>query len=404
MSLSRRAFLTKTAILGCSAAASPLITPVTFASVPSDHRLVLIVLRGAMDGLHAVAPIADPLLAKYRPTLIKTDFADLDGTFAIPPELHDLLPMWRSGELAFAHAVSTPYREKRSHFDGQDLLEAGKLEIDSRLRDSGWLNRMLSLMSGVQQETAFSVGQEGMLILRGDAPSTSWSPEGRIDLSPQARLLLSVIYDKDPLFAEAGRAAMTLVEQMEIEAAMAGDELDEDPMMANAKQAAKATDAADLAAFAAGRLREDTRIASFSIGGWDTHLRQARTMRRAMGQLSAALVRLKADLGPVWSKTTVLAVTEFGRTVRENGSKGTDHGTGGAMVMAGGAVRGGKVYGDWPGLGETDLYKRRDLMPTRDLRAYAGWAIRNLYGIGKTEVETTVFPGLDLGEDPKFLL
>lgn len=403
MPYTRRAFLTRTAILGCSAAASPLVTPITFASVPSENRLVIIVLRGAMDGLHAVAPVGDPLLADYRPTLRKTQFADLDGFFALPPELHDLLPMWRAGELGFAHAVSTPYRDKRSHFDGQDLLEAGKLEVDTRLRDSGWLNRMLSLLPNVTQETAFSVGQEDMLVLRGDAPSTNWAPESRIDLSPQARLLLSVIYEKDPLFAEAGRTAMTLVEQMEVQAAMMGGDIEDETMMDNMREAAKAADAADLAAFAAGRLREDTRIASFSIGGWDTHLRQAKSMRRAMGQLSDALLRLKAELGPIWAKTTVMAVTEFGRTVRENGSAGTDHGTGGAMVLAGGAVRGGRVYGDWPGLEEADLYKRRDLMPTRDLRAYTGWAIRRLYGIDVSAIESTVFPGLDLGQDPGFL-
>ncbi|MBC6443505.1 MAG: DUF1501 domain-containing protein [Rhodobacteraceae bacterium] len=404
MTLSRRAFLTRTAAVGCSAAASPLITPMTFASATSENRLVVIILRGAMDGLHVVAPIGDPIYAGLRPTLSQTEFADLDGFFALPPELHDLLPMWHKGELAFAHAVSTPYRERRSHFDGQDLLEAGKVAVDARVRESGWLNRMLSLMPGVEQETAFSVGREDMLVLRGDAPSASWSPEGRVDLSPQARLLLSMIYEKDPLFEEAGRMAMALAEQMEMEAGMAGKPINQKEMADNMRQAARRARAGDLATFAARRMLEDTRIASFSIGGWDTHQRQKKSMRRAMRNLSDALIALQNELGPVWAKTTVMAVTEFGRTVRENGSEGTDHGTGGAMVLAGGAVRGGRVYGDWPGIAEAELYRQRDLMPTRDLRTYAGWAIRNLYGIETSAVTSTVFPDLDLGDDPRFLL
>ncbi|MEM6619736.1 MAG: twin-arginine translocation pathway signal, partial [Pseudomonadota bacterium] len=119
---SRRAFLARTLALGCSAAASPLITPVTFASAPGDNRLVVIVLRGAMDALHAVAPVGDPLLRRYRPSLSRAEFIDLDGYFGLAPELGDLMALWRGGDLAFAQAVSTPYRDKRSHFDGQDLL------------------------------------------------------------------------------------------------------------------------------------------------------------------------------------------------------------------------------------------------------------------------------------------
>jgi uncharacterized protein (DUF1501 family) len=116
------------------------------------------------------------------------------------------------------------------------------------------------------------------------------------------------------------------------------------------------------------------------------------------------MLRLRERLGPVWGKTTVLAVTEFGRTVAENGSRGTDHGTGGLMVMAGGAVRGGRVYGRWPGLAEADLYERRDLMPTGDVRAYAAWAMRGLFGLDRGLLEGTVFPGLQMEEDPGILL
>ena len=145
------------------------------------------------------------------------------------------------------------------------------------------------------------------------------------------------------------------------------------------------------------------RICSFSLSGWDSHARQGQVLDRPLRQLSDTILALRAGLGANWARTTVMAMTEFGRTVRENGSGGTDHGTGGAMLMAGGAVRGGKVYGDWPGLADGQLYQDRDLMPTRDVRAYAGWAMRGLFGIGIARIEGTVFPGLDLGPDPGIL-
>ena len=376
MQLSRRRFLANTAALGCSAAASPFVTPVTFASAPGDKRLVIIILRGAMDGLHAVAPIGDPLLARYRPALMKVQFSDLDGYFGLPPELADLMPMWRAGDVGFAHAVSTPYRDKRSHFDGQDLLEAGVEVVNSNVRDSGWLNRMLTLLPDARLATAFSVGREDMLLLRGPAPSTSWSPEGRVDLSPQAQLLLNAIYENDPLFAQAGSTAMMLAQEMRLPAVDPDADEDERAEMAEIMESMAAAESAQgaqsLASYTAGRLREDTRIASFSIGGWDTHQKQLRSMRGAMGELATALTTLKAELGPVWNQTTVLCMTEFGRTAYQNGSDGTDHGTGGAMVMAGGGIRGGRVYGEWPGIRDGDLYARRDLMPTRDVRAHPG--------------------------------
>ena len=158
-----------------------------------------------------------------------------------------------------------------------------------------------------------------------------------------------------------------------------------------------------LAAFAAERLREDARIATFSIGGWDTHRAQANVIGRALRALTTAILTLRDGLGPDWSRTTVLAMTEFGRTVHQNGSGGTDHGTGSALIMAGGALRGGRVLGDWPGLSAGALYEGRDLMPTRDVRAYAAWAMRGLFGTERAVLERLVFPGLDLDADPGLL-
>jgi uncharacterized protein (DUF1501 family) len=407
MDHSKRLFLSKTLAFACSAAASPLMTPMTLASVPSDKRLVVIVLRGGMDGLDLLRPSGDPLLAAYRPALIARAGNDLNGYFSLHPDLAGLMPMWQAGELGFVQAVSTPYRNKRSHFDGQDILESGSDHIGADTRDSGWINRMLGLIPDADKETAFSVGRENLLLMRGDQAVSSWSPAGRMDISPQAKLLLEAIYAKDPLFAEAGQAAITLAGQLSTQSRMPPEESDENmmqTMVQNLLKAGRAQKAEGLARFAAGRLREDTRIAAFSLGGWDTHLKQYNTMRRALGQLQSALVTLKAELGAVWQDTAVLCMTEFGRTVRENGSEGTDHGTGGAMVLAGGAIRGGKVYGDWPGIAGPDLFAGRDLLPTNDVRRYAAWIVRGFFGLEVSSLEKTVFPGLDMKADPRLLL
>lgn len=391
MDISRRKLIRNSLVIGCSAAANPLFTPMVLAAAPSDQRLVVIVLRGAMDGLDVVQPYGDRHLAGYRKQLKSGDAGgahDLDGFFSLHKELGDLMPLWDRSELAFAHAVSTPYRDKRSHFDGQDFLENGGVARDGALTPAGdgWLNRMLSQIPGTSQATAFSVGRQQMQVLSGDVDTSSWSPDSDLNLSPQAQLLLNQIYANDPLFDESAKMALDISERM-------------DTSM-NPRNAAKAE---SLAGFAADRLNEETRIAAFSIGGWDTHRNQKNTLKGALRELSSAILTLKSRLGRNWDQTTVLAMTEFGRTVRENGSGGTDHGTGGAMVMAGGAIKGGKVYGDWPGLGELDLYQNRDLEPTADVRSYAAWAIRDMYRLDRSALEGLVFPGLDMGSNPRFI-
>ncbi len=384
MTLSRRKFLIQSTMLGCSAAASPLLTPVTLAAAPGDNRLVVIILRGAMDGLGVVRPVGDADYASYRPTLAADDdMQDLDGFFALNGALKELMPLWRAKELSFVQAVSTPYRDKRSHFDGQDLLETGSNDASGAPKSgqSGWLNRALGLLPDARQDTAFSVGPSRMLLLDGPQPYSSWSPGADLAMSPQTEALLAKIYAEDPLFASSAEMAMELSAKTDT---MGGG---------------RAGNAKTLATFAAARLNEETRIASFSIGGWDTHNGQSRNLARALRQLSEAILALKSGLGANWQRTTVMAVTEFGRTARENGSAGTDHGTGGAMVMAGGALNGGRVFGQWPGLGELDLYQNRDLQPTDDVRRYLGWALRDLFGLETGALGSTVFPGVDMGDN-----
>ena len=224
----------------------------------------------------------------------------------------------------------------------------------------GWLNRMLQAVPGVTGETAFAIGRGNMKILIGDAPVANWAPDTPLNISPQAQDLLLHAYGSDPLFHAAANEAVTLAASV-------------DGMAATPRGRPEAA----LAAFAADRLNGATRVAAFSIGGWDTHRNQAAMMGNLLPRLAETILTLKRELGANWSKTAVLAMTEFGRTARMNGSGGTDHGTGGA-------VRVGRVYDRWPGLAEADLYARRDLNPTGDLRAVAGWTMRHLAGLDRS--------------------
>jgi uncharacterized protein (DUF1501 family) len=417
--IDRRGLLRGLGVLGCSAAAHPFMTTVTLAGADGgaplgDHRLVVIILRGAMDGLDVLRPVGERTFEGYRPTLAATESLDLDGFFGLHLGLSGLHPLWQSGELAFVQATSTPYRDKRSHFDGQDLLEAGTSPDlpSAHLRD-GWLNRMLQSVPGLQSETAFAVGRQEMRIIRGPAPVMDWSPDTAVNLSPQAQLLLDQVYHDDPLFMAAAAEAMMLSDlDLGDEMgglAMNGEEMGS-MMMAETPavpvlRGARLGEADRVADYAAERLRGATRIAAFSLTGWDTHKGQGKGFGRALARLERSILRLKSGLGPeIWGKTTVLAMTEFGRTVAENGTGGTDHGTAGAMLVAGGAIRGGKIYGQWPGLEEADLFERRDLMPTSDVRAWAAHAMRGLYGFDRGLLQDKVFPGLEMGADPGLIL
>lgn len=403
MTLTRRHFLARSAAIGCSAAASPLLTPVSFAAAPWDTRLVVIILRGGVDALDMLQPYGDPNYAGLRSTLAggpDKGGLDLDGFYALHPGLAPLMPLWQRGELGFVQAVATPYRNRRSHFDGQDLLEAGSTGL-GQVRD-GWLNRMLQQMAGVEQRTAFAIGQGEMKLLHGGAPVSNWAPDAALVMSPQAELLAAQMMQEDPLFHGALSEALALSQD-----AMPGGMAQTSGAMMEMTMPLPSRGKSHLkvAEFAADMLRGDARVAAFSINGWDTHTRQARGLSNALGRLSDSITSLRDGVGSsIWGKTAVLAMTEFGRTVRENGTGGTDHGTGGAMLLAGGAIRGGQVYGGWPGLAEADLFDRRDLMPTADLRSQVAWIMQGLIGVDRGALEQVVFPGLDMGADPGLLL
>lgn len=380
----RRQFLQGGLALGCCAAALPTLSPVSVAAAPGENRLVVIILRGGMDGLGVVSPYGDRDWAGLRPGIggqPGDGLIDLDGRFGLHRALKPVAPLWKRGELAFAHAVSTPYRDKRSHFDGQDILEAGTPGVETDR--GGWLNRALTHMPGADADTAYAVGRESMLIASGPERVRSWAPGETLPLDEDERALLTRMYANDPLFARAFEDAVLLARK---------------PEDGGGGRAAEA-----LAAYAAARLNEDARIAAFSVGGWDTHVNQPSALNRALKQLAGALETLRGDLGANWGRTLVIAMTEFGRTARENGGKGTDHGTGGAALLAGGTLARAAVHTDWPGLGEGDLYAGRDLMPTRDVRHYPAWALARLFGVAPAAIERDVFPGLDMGADTGFL-
>ncbi|MDQ2066586.1 DUF1501 domain-containing protein [Xinfangfangia sp. CPCC 101601] len=373
--LSRRDFL-----IGCSAAAAPILTPMTFAAAPGENRLVVIVLRGAMDGLDLLRPLGDPDFARLRPKLAQNaeeQSLPLNGFFGLHPACAPLMPLWQAGELSFATAVATPYRS-RSHFDGQDALETGSGEASgaATLARDGWLNRALQVTPGAQSLGAVTVGVEPMLILEGKARVQHWYPVADSRMSPQGLDLLGDLYDESPDLSPTYAEAQLLRGETEAASGNSGEKA--------------------LGGYVAERLRGEARIATFSFSGWDTHHRQEYHMGKRLAAFSEMLLSLREGLGADWARTSVIALTEFGRTVAENGSGGTDHGTGGVALLAGGAIRGGQIMGDWPGLDEADLLARRDLMPTADVRGYAGALLHEMFGLALSDIEGQVFPGLNL--------
>ncbi len=384
----RRGFLAAGQGLLLSTALAP--PSLVWAAAPGDTRLVVIILRGGLDGLDMLRPYEDRDWRRVRPSLAKgagKKPLELAPGFALHPAMKPLYRLWRDGELAFAPAVATPYRDQRSHFEGQDILEKGTSSAD--LRSDGWMNRVLAALPGERAKGyAVAVGKGQMLVLRGPEEALFWSPSSDLDRGKRDSLL-DQLYGEDPLFARALAAAR--------EADVMGDEV-------RASLASKRATAETSAQLAAKMLQDEARIAVLSLGGWDTHAKQAALLPRKLKELTESLIALKTALGgKVWKRTLVVTLTEFGRTVAENGTRGTDHGTASVTLLAGGALRGERLYGSWPGLSEAALYDGRDLMPTQDIRLYPAWALAAGYGLSPATLERDIFPGLELGRDPGFL-
>ncbi len=363
---------------------------VAFAAGETDKRFVVVLLRGAMDGLSAVPAFGDPNYTSARTGLAvprpgeRDGALKLDGFFGLHPALAGFGRRYAGGELLVFHAIASPYRE-RSHFDGQNLLENGSAKPFG-LAD-GWLNRALTALPGPlrgsRREFGVALAPAMPLMLRGPAPVTSWSPS--ILPAPRADLIarLGRLYrETDPKLAKAldGAAQANGVTGM-----------------AGAGRDGAANDLATLMSAAAKFLSEPSGpcVAMVESTGWDTHANQVGpygVLNRNLLALDRGMEALATGLGDRWKQTAVLIVTEFGRTVAMNGTAGSDHGNGGAAFLLGGAVAGGRVVADWPGLARANLYEGRDLKPTTDLRALMKGALIDHLGIPGAFVERTVFP------------
>lgn len=368
-----------------------------------DPRFLVIVLRGALDGLATVAPVGDPDWVRLRGDKALTlDGATaalpLDNFFALNPAMPNLHRMYKAGNACIVHAVASPYRE-RSHFDGQDVLESGLLKPGSA--DTGWLNRALaSLQSAgrVSHKEAFAVGPVTPLVVRGPAPVLSWTPPKLPPATDDTVMRLLDLYrHTDPALARAleERIGLTAI------AREGGMDMMPKKLSAPAQQIPAAAVRAYFAEAAGAAAKfmargNGPRIGALAFDGWDTHANEGATSGRLsalLGALDGALAAVENGMGDAWKETAVAVITEFGRTARINGTEGTDHGTATVALLAGGAVKGGRVIADWPGLSETKLYQDRDLKPTIDLRAILKGVLRDHLRVDERALASSVFPG-----------
>ncbi|MEN3376200.1 MAG: hypothetical protein V7604_1555 [Hyphomicrobiales bacterium] len=372
-----------------------------------DPRMLTIVLRGALDGLAVVAPVGDPDWVKLRgdKALVldgKTPALALDSFFALNPAMPNLYRLYKADQAAVVHASATPYRE-RSHFDGQDVLESG-LPKPGRA-ESGWLNRALGGLEPEARVTrkdvrAFAVGPVTPLVVRGPAPVMSWTPR-RIQAASEDTMarLLDLYHHTDSELARAIESRMDLVTLARVgdPAALAPTEGQPLPQGFPAQVRAYFADAAGTAAKFLARA-DGPRIGALAFNGWDTHVDEGADSGRLatlLGALDGAIGAVEKNMGEAWRETVVAVVTEFGRTARINGTNGTDHGTGTIALLAGGALKGGRVIADWPGLKNANLHEGRDLAATTDLRAVLKGLLKDHLRVTDQALAANVFPGSD---------
>ncbi|MEA2772584.1 MAG: hypothetical protein QOD93_5546, partial [Acetobacteraceae bacterium] len=381
MNISRR-----TALLGIATSFSIGRTTLALASAPTDRRMVVVILRGALDGMAAVVPYGDPGLVGLRGEIVPPapgqpdGLLDLGGFYGLHPALAGVHDMYQANQVLVVHAVAGSYRV-RSHFEAQDYLESG---ADHRMT-SGWLNRAVAALppTGTQRPEgdALAVGVSVPLLLRGPARVSNWAPHGFSQPAPDLYATIAALNQDDAILGPAIQEG--LLARGFSTSVMAGED---EPKDKNAF-ATLARSAGEMLAAPDG-----PRIAALEIGGWDTHTGQANRLTRPLKQLDAGLVALKTALGPAWAQTAVLVMTEFGRTARMNGTLGTDHGTATAAFVAGGGVAGGRVVANWPGLGRGQLFEDRDLAPTTDIRSVAQGILAGHLGLDQVALKA-VFPG-----------
>ncbi|QOY96015.1 DUF1501 domain-containing protein [Massilia sp. UMI-21] len=370
MSLDRRAFLARAAAL--------LAAPrVAFAgdALPTARRFVFIIQRGAADGLHTLIPTADPHYARLRGALaIDPETAlKLDGSFGLHPSLATLHGLYQAGQASFVHAIASPYRE-RSHFDGQNILETGG-RTPFAVKD-GWMNRLVGMLSQRGRD-AIAFAPTVPMALRGALAVPSYAPSGLPDANEDLMQRVAQLYAHDAELHALWSAA-----------------LEARGMAGGADPRARRQAPGELGRMAAGFLAraDGPRIAMIDTGGWDTHTGQGGRLAAQLRNLDALVGGLRQGLGPAWMDTVVLVATEFGRTAAANGTGGTDHGTGAAAMLLGGAVQGGRVLADWPGLAPADLFEGRDLRPTLGLDTLIAQACAETFRLDPGRMARTLFP------------
>jgi uncharacterized protein (DUF1501 family) len=370
--------LTRRSFIGAGSAAGALATlgfpEMAFARANTQGRFVFIIQRGAADGLHIVAPTGDPNYATLRGDFTQdlASGAKLGSFFTLHPALAETAKMYAERQALFVHAVASPYRD-RSHFDGQNVLETGG-SAAYRLKD-GWLNRLLGLLPA-EEAQALALSSTVPMALRGSHEVSSYANSQLPSPSDDLLARVTSLYESDQQLHALWSAAL----ETRLKAG--------DPMQSGGGQKGAAT-----GALAAKMLAADgARIAMIETNGWDTHSAQRGRLTAQLRDLDQLLAALKTGLGAEWANTLVVVATEFGRTARPNGTGGTDHGQASAAMLLGGAVAGGKVIADWPGLSNAALYEGRDLKPTTDLDALIAGALAQHYGLVPARAMTTLFP------------
>jgi uncharacterized protein (DUF1501 family) len=353
------------------------------AGAADDPRLLVVVLRGGMDGISTVVPFGDAHYVSMRGDIAipAASTIRLNSFFGLHPAMSNFGRFYRAGQAAVVHATCVPLRN-RSHFDGQDNLENGLPGLTSNA--TGWLNRLLTALPAgapIRLRGAIQIG-DAPLILRGPAPVLGWSPTWFQHVEDPTLYMIRTLYrERDPRLLrvlEQGLRADRLAERVD------EDDGSISPLRKGFRGAGRLLAASD-----------GPRIAVLSVGGWDTHSDQgaaAGQMAGVLGELDAGLNDFRAEVGTAWGQTVVVAATEFGRTVRVNGDDGTDHGVGTVALLAGGAVNGNRVFGDWPGLAPARLYEGSDLRATTDLRSVFKGILRDHLGVPVTLLNSTIFP------------
>jgi uncharacterized protein (DUF1501 family) len=388
----RRRFLANSAI----GAATLMIWPkLTFAATGSNARFLFVLLRGGLDGLESVPPYGDPAYQAIRGALALSPSAaqpahKLDNLFALHPSFDYAARLYAQSQFVPVVAAAPPYWG-RSHFQAQNCVENGTAKPDGA--QTGWLNRCIACMPGVEGLACAAVMP---LTMRGGAKVETWSPPLPTDVNP---VLLQRL---QPLYAADTRLAAPFAHAV---AQQAGPPVPESGAltMAGGSAGPRKRNAGGLPVMmaAAGGFMgkaEGPRVAFVEDDGWDTHAGEAAIVTRKIAELDAGLEAFHQSIGAMWGRTIVVVATEFGRTAHVNGTGGTDHGTGGSMFLAGGALHGGRVAGKWPGIGSGELYQGRDVHATTDFRSVFKGVLATHLGVAESLLESRVFPGSQVAE------